>query len=271
MISSIAFHLILILNLSINVPVFERTTSYFQLNINNVPHSSNTIPEMLRSTPRENITPPMPSEERAEDTMFNTVKPSVQKEIKPVIPSMPKSSSSASSTKVDSKGPEIVAESKKMPDSMPKNQALPETASEAESHPPVTPHTIDLADIYHSVRLSEHSNSAIKSDSPAERVYRVGVKSGSPEIDAWLENWRLRVEKIGQAAYSGSAEGQLTAEVEVDQDGNVKNVSIIRPSNNVDLDEKTKSIIMQGQPYGKLPSNLSNLKFTRSWVFRVEK
>lgn len=102
----------------------------------------------------------------------------------------------------------------------------------------------------------------------------------SPRTLAWaeslyLENWRVKVERIGNLNYPEAARGKLYGRVvlamELLPDGSLLRVDIGRSSGEPILDEAAKRIVRMGAPYGRIPAAVLDgndiLVFTRTMNF----
>ena len=91
----------------------------------------------------------------------------------------------------------------------------------------------------------------------------------------YIEDWRLKVERIGNLNYPEAARGRLygslTIYLEIKSDGELERAEIQRSSGHKILDEAALRIVRMGAPYGEFPAQLRRqfdiLSFARVWSF----
>ncbi len=93
---------------------------------------------------------------------------------------------------------------------------------------------------------------------------------------AYLEAWQSKIERIGTLNYPEEAKrrsisGRLTVDVAITPDGNVKKVTIIRPSGHKILDDAAKRIVQLAAPFApfseEMRKNTTILHIQRTWKF----
>ena len=90
-----------------------------------------------------------------------------------------------------------------------------------------------------------------------------------------LEDWRLKVERIGNLNYPEAAKGRLYGNlllyVEIKADGSLERVEVQRSSGHKILDEAAMRIVRMAAPYGSFSAELKRqtdiVAFARTWVF----
>lgn len=104
----------------------------------------------------------------------------------------------------------------------------------------------------------------------------IGARTQEFRFARYIEDWRLKVERIGtlnypQAARDQKIYGSLQLTVSIKADGNVENVEINRSSGQKILDEAAVRIVNLAAPYAAFPSDISRdtdiLSITRTWTF----
>jgi len=91
----------------------------------------------------------------------------------------------------------------------------------------------------------------------------------------YIEDWRLKVERVGNLNYPEAARGKmygsLVVYIEIDADGNLKRAEVQRSSGQKVLDEAALRILRLAAPYGKFSSQMREqfdvLAFARTWSF----
>ncbi|MEK7835499.1 MAG: energy transducer TonB, partial [Pseudomonadota bacterium] len=104
----------------------------------------------------------------------------------------------------------------------------------------------------------------------------VGARTQEYRFARYIEDWRVKVERVGtlnypQAARDQKIYGSLQLTVSINADGTVENVEINRSSGQRILDEAALRIVRLGAPYSAFPANISRdtdvLSITRTWTF----
>jgi protein TonB len=103
----------------------------------------------------------------------------------------------------------------------------------------------------------------------------IGARTEEYAAAQYLEDWRQKVERIGNLNYPEAAKGKLYGNlllyVEIRADGNVERVEIERSSGHKILDEAALRIVRMAAPYGSFPAELKRqtdiVAFARTWVF----
>lgn len=104
----------------------------------------------------------------------------------------------------------------------------------------------------------------------------VGARTQEYRFARYIEDWRQKVERIGELNYPQAARdqriyGSLMATVSIRADGSLEKVQIDRSSGNKVLDEATVQIVKMAAPYAALPPDIARdtdiLHITRTWTF----
>ncbi len=92
----------------------------------------------------------------------------------------------------------------------------------------------------------------------------------------YMRSWVAKVERVGnlnypEAARRSNVEGSLVMSVDVQQDGSVSNIEILRSSGHDVLDEAAVRIVRLSAPFAPLPDSIREevdvLTITRTWQF----
>jgi protein TonB len=104
----------------------------------------------------------------------------------------------------------------------------------------------------------------------------VGARAEEYRFARYIEDWRLKVESIGNRNYPEAARaqklyGNLLLTVGIRADGSVETVVVDRTSGQKVLDLAAVRIVEMGGPYAAFPPNISRdtdiLYITRTWSF----
>lgn len=104
----------------------------------------------------------------------------------------------------------------------------------------------------------------------------IGARTEEYRYAQYVEDWRAKVERIGNLNYPEAARrqklyGNLTLTVNIRADGSVENVEINRPSGHRILDAAAQRIVRLAGPYAPFPPDIRKevdvLSITRTWTF----
>ena len=103
----------------------------------------------------------------------------------------------------------------------------------------------------------------------------IGTRTTEYRFAQYIENWRLKVERVGTLNYPEAARsklyGNLILTVSIKSDGSVASVDINRPSGHKILDAAARRIVSMAAPYASFPPDIRRdtdiLVITRSWSF----
>jgi periplasmic protein TonB len=104
----------------------------------------------------------------------------------------------------------------------------------------------------------------------------IGARTQEYRFAQYIEDWRIKVERIGNLNYPEQARrqkifGKLQLSVSINKDGSVENVEVSRPSGHPLLDAAAIRIVKLAAPYSPLPPNITKdtdiLTITRTWSF----
>jgi protein TonB len=103
----------------------------------------------------------------------------------------------------------------------------------------------------------------------------VGSRAQEYRFAQYVEDWRLKVERIGNLNYPDGARGRvygsLVLSVSIKADGSLEAVEVQRSSGHQILDRAAERIVKMASPYAGFPANIRRdtdiLVITRTWTF----
>ena len=104
----------------------------------------------------------------------------------------------------------------------------------------------------------------------------IGARAQEYRYAQYVEDWRSKVERIGNLNYPEAARrqkiyGKLTLTVSIRADGSVESIEINKSSGQRILDAAAMRIVKLAAPYSSFPSNIRKetdiLSITRTWTF----
>jgi len=104
----------------------------------------------------------------------------------------------------------------------------------------------------------------------------IGARTQEYRFAQYIEDWRIKVERIGNLNYPEQARrkklyGKLQLSVSILKDGSVENVEVSRSSGQRILDAAAMRIVKLASPYAPLPPSILKdtdiLTITRTWTF----
>lgn len=161
------------------------------------------------------------------------------------------------------------------------NQAEADTTSEETIQALSTPmHSPLINQVLQRTRQIAHLEAQISKDFQAyqQRPKRkfVGASAAEYKFAGYVEDWRQRIEEVGNTHYPEAARqqklyGSLLIIVAIRLDGTLENIEIIRSSGSKILDAAAIHIVELAAPFGAFPLELRNdadvLHITRTWTF----
>ena len=154
--------------------------------------------------------------------------------------------------------------------------SVPETPQPKEE-PQVAPNAADL--MSRSLEIARLEASIAREwDSYQQRPRRrfIGARTQEFRFARYIEDWRVKVERVGevnypQAARDQRAYGSLVVTVSIKSDGTLERVDINRPSGNRILDAAALRIVSLAAPFAPFPADIAKdtdvISITRTWVF----
>lgn len=104
----------------------------------------------------------------------------------------------------------------------------------------------------------------------------IGARAQEYRFARYVEDWRQKIERIGELNYPQAARdqriyGSLVATVSIRANGTLERIQIDRSSGYKLLDEATIRIVKLASPYAAFPANIARdtdiLHITRTWTF----
>jgi protein TonB len=104
----------------------------------------------------------------------------------------------------------------------------------------------------------------------------IGARTQEYRYAQYVEDWRTKVERIGNLNYPEIARrqkifGKLTLTVSIRADGSVESIEVNRPSGQRILDASAVRIVKLAAPYAPFPPDIRKeldvLSITRTWIF----
>lgn len=104
----------------------------------------------------------------------------------------------------------------------------------------------------------------------------IGARTQEYRFARYVEDWRIKVEKVGNLNYPEEAKrqkiyGSLQLTVIIKADGSVRSVEVTRPSGHKILDEAAIRIVRLAAPYASFPEDIrkdtDELGIVRTWTF----
>jgi protein TonB len=104
----------------------------------------------------------------------------------------------------------------------------------------------------------------------------IGARTQEYRFAQYIEDWRIKVERIGNLNYPDQARrqhlyGRLQLSVSIHADGSVESMEISKSSGQRILDAAAMRIVKLAAPYAPLPANIVKdtdiLTITRTWTF----
>ncbi len=161
------------------------------------------------------------------------------------------------------------------------SQEEPDTPSEETIQAMSTPlHSPLINQVLQRTRQIAHLEAQISKDFQAyqQRPKRkfVGASAAEYKFAGYVEDWRQRIEDVGNTNYPQAARqqklyGSLLITVAIRLDGTLENIEVVRSSGSKILDAAAMHIVELAAPFSAFPLQLRNdadvLHITRTWTF----
>ena len=156
--------------------------------------------------------------------------------------------------------------------------ATVQTREPAEPRPEPTPVSgLDVMSRVHEIASMEASV-ARQWEEYLKRPRRqfIGRKAKELRFARYIEDWRQKIERVGELNYPGARDtfGSMVVTVEIRADGSLEKVEVNRSSGKKVLDEAAIRIVQLAAPYAPFPPDISRdtdiLSITRTWDFTRE-
>lgn len=152
----------------------------------------------------------------------------------------------------------------------------PKTDKEAQPEPVPIPSGRDLANSALAMaRLQGEIARDMDEYNKRPRVKRLGTRVEEYRFAQYVEDWRLKVERIGTLNYPEAAKGKLFGSlilsVTITSDGSIDKIEIDRSSGHRILDDAARRIVQMAAPYAAFPPDIrrdfERLEITRTLTF----
>ncbi len=148
--------------------------------------------------------------------------------------------------------------------------------SKAEPQPDQPTNGADLAQNALAIaRMEAQIERQVEEYNKRPRKKFIGARTEEAVDAQYLEDWRTKVERIGNLNYPEEAKGKLYGSlqlyVEIRNDGNLDKVEVRRTSGYKILDDAAVRVVRMAAPYANFPAALKAktdiIGFARTWVF----
>lgn len=103
----------------------------------------------------------------------------------------------------------------------------------------------------------------------------IGARAEEYRFSQYVEDWRQKVERIGNLNYPEAARGRLYGSlmltITIRSDGSLDSVEITRSSGHKELDEAARRIVKLAAPYAEFPEAIRRdtdvIEISRTWTF----
>ena len=139
---------------------------------------------------------------------------------------------------------------------------------------------VSIGTLYNRLGSRETLIDAVITDTAAAQV-AAAVERAETITDPWgrfaryVEDWRMKVERIGNLNYPDEARrqqlhGQLVMTVAINRDGSIKSTDVIQSSGHKLLDDAAIRLVRLAAPFPPIPAThekVDELYVTRTWQF----
>jgi len=181
--------------------------------------------------------------------------------------------------KLEHEAKRLMTQAKKAPAAVPPPQPKPKPQPRTVE-PEVAPNAADLmARSLEIARLEARISKQWSAYQQRPRRRFVGARTQEFRFARYIEDWRLKIERIGELNYPQAAReqriyGSLVATVSIRADGSLESVDINRSSGRKILDRAAIRIVYLAAPYAPFPPDIAKdtdvLSITRTWLFTRE-
>lgn len=159
----------------------------------------------------------------------------------------------------------------------PQVESAPPQVAQPQSEAPVAPDASQL--VQRGLEIARLEAQISKDwDSYQKRPRRrfIGARTQEFRFARYIEDWRLKIERVGelnypQAARDQKAYGSLVVTVSIKANGALEKVEINRPSGWKILDQAALHIVKLAAPFAPFPPDIASdtdiLSITRTWTF----
>lgn len=157
-----------------------------------------------------------------------------------------------------------------------KRTTTPQELREAQPEPSPTLSGRELASSALAMaRLEAEISKSVEEYNKRPRKKNIGVRADEYRFAQYVEDWRLKVERVGTLNYPDAAKGKLygslVLSVNILSDGSVQKIEINRSSGHKILDDAARRIVQMASPYAAFPPDIRRdtdiIEITRTWAF----
>ncbi|MDD5250196.1 MAG: TonB family protein [Rhodocyclaceae bacterium] len=173
----------------------------------------------------------------------------------------------------------LEAEQRQMLTRLNSETAVAAATRRADPTPPAPLPNLSGADLASSamnmVRLEAEINRNLDEYNKRPRKAFIGARTAEYRFAQYVEDWRQKMERIGNLNYPEAARGKLygslVLSVTIRADGSVKQILIDRGSGHRVLDDAARRIVELAAPYAPFPPNIARdtdeIEISRTWSF----
>jgi protein TonB len=183
--------------------------------------------------------------------------------------------------KLERQAKRLITQAKKAPATVPPPQPQPQPKPEPKAaEPEVAPNAADIMSRSLEIaRLEARISKRWNAYQQRPRRRFVGARTQEFRFARYIEDWRLKIERIGELNYPQAARekkiyGSLVVTVSIKADGSLEGVDINRSSGEKILDQAAIRIVHLGAPYAPFSADIAKdtdiLSITRTWLFTRE-
>ncbi|HRH81816.1 MAG TPA: TonB family protein [Thiobacillaceae bacterium] len=158
----------------------------------------------------------------------------------------------------------------KVPETRPQPPAEPRPPTPVQAQAELTERSMEMARL--AARIDQQWDQYQKRP---RRMY-VGARAQEFTFAQYVEDWRIKVERVGNLNYPEAARrnqlyGSLVITVSINSDGTVESIQIDRSSGSKVLDAAAVKIVEMSAPFARFSAEMSKrvdiLGITRTWTF----
>lgn len=174
---------------------------------------------------------------------------------------------------------ELEKQQKQMLTALNSDRAVPNESKRTELQPPAPSPSLSGADMAARALAIAHFegeiNRNIEEYNKRPRKAFIGARTSEYRFAQYVEDWRQKIERVGNLNYPESARGRLYGSlvitVIIKSNGELDSVEINRPSGHKLLDEAARRIVQLAAPYSAFPPDIKRdtdiIEITRTWSF----
>jgi len=154
--------------------------------------------------------------------------------------------------------------------------AQPAKPEQQKPDAPIAPNPVEAQQRLNIQRLEAEIARNWEAYQKRPRRQSIGASAAEYRFARYVEDWRVKVERLGEANYPQAAReqkiyGSLLLIVSIRSNGTVENIELRRSSGSKILDEAAIRIVRLREPYPAFPANIARdtdiLDISRTWRF----